>query len=120
MYQGSLCHDRILEAFRRNVPDTYVNDYRDRDGYITVCRGVKDIRWKDQASGGNVYRQVPDKTLVSIPRGNVMAATRYAGVKLVRPGWREQFRKAMVYMTRVQMKAITKFLGVGEVFPGIV
>ncbi len=120
MYQGSIGHDRILEAFRRCVPDCFVRDYRDRDGYITVAKGLKDIRWRDQASGGNVYRQVPIETLVSIPRGSVRAATQYAGITLVRPGWREQFRKAMVYMTHVQMKAITKFLGVGEVFPGIV
>jgi len=70
-------------------------------------------------TAGNVYRQVPDETLSSIPRGNVTAASLYDGIKLLRPGWRMEFRKAMEKITYVQQRAITKMLGVGEVFPGV-
>jgi len=119
MYYGSLGHDRILEAFRRCVPGTFVKDYRDNMGFITVCRGYRDIKWKDQQSSPNVYRSVPAETLVSIPRGNVTSATHYHGQALHRTGWRLEFRKAMKMLSEYQMRAITKFLGVGEVFPGI-
>ena len=119
MYQGSIEHSRILEAFRRHVPGTYVRDYREQNGFITVARGVKDIKWKDQQSAPNVYRQVPAETIISIPRGNVTAATKYRGMALERPGWRMEFRKSMVRLTHNQMHRITKALGVGEVFPGV-
>ena len=119
MYYGSIEHSQIIEAFQRFVPDTYVRDYRDNQGFITVCRGLQDIRWHDQQSGGNVYRQVAHETLVSIPRGNVTSATHFHGLALHRTGWREQFRKASRMLTHPQMCRITKFLGVGEVFQGI-
>lgn len=119
MYDGTLEHGRIIEAFARNVPGTYVRDYRDNMGYITVCRGYKDIAWGDQISTRPTYRQIPAVTMVSLPRGNVRAADRYAGVRLDRPGWRSQFRKAMRKLTPEQMRGITRFLKVGEVFPGI-
>ncbi len=119
MYYGSLGHDRIIEAFRRNVPGCYVNDYREGGGFITICRGYKDIKWNDQSNAGNVYRQVPATTMCSIPRGNVRSATMFSGLALTRPGWRIEFRKAMKSLTEIQMRGITDFLGVGEVFPGI-
>ena len=119
MYHGSIGHDRILEAYRRYVPGTFVRDQRDRNGFIAVCRGTRDIPWGGQTTTTPVYREVPDETLVSIPRGNVTAPTLYRGVALERPGWREQFRKSMKFLSDNQMKRITKFLDVGEVFPGI-
>ncbi len=118
MYAGSFEHGKIIEAYTRNVPGTYVRDYRDNGGYITICRGYKDIKWRDQTTTANVYRQVPKETLVNLPRGNVTAATIYSGVTLVRPGWRTEFRKSMMYTSRDQQKRIEKFLGAGEVFPG--
>jgi hypothetical protein len=120
MYQGTFEHGQIIEAFQRCVPGTYVRDYRETGGYITICKGYKDIPWRDQTTTRNVEVQVPDKTLASLPRGNVTAATRYNGLRLDRPGWREQFRKSMRHLSRDQMKAITRFLGAGEVFPGVV
>ena len=119
MFLGSIPHDRIIHAFERCVPDCYVKDYRDNGGYLTLCRGYKDIPWADQATGGKVYRQVPDQTLGSIPRGNVTAASKFDGLRLTRPGWRMEFRRAMQKITYVQQRAITKMLGVGEVFPGV-
>lgn len=120
MYQGSLPHDRIIEAFSRAVPGSYVRDYRDKGGFITICRDYRDIPWKEQLSAPPVYRQVPAVTLVSIPRGNVTPATQYRSLRLERTGWRIQFRNAMKHLTYVQMRRITKALGVGEVFPGVV
>jgi hypothetical protein len=120
MYQGSLPHDRIISAFQRHVPGAYVRDYRDRGGYITICRQLRTIKWGYQTTTTPEYHQVPATTLASIPRGNVTAATLYHGVRLFRPGWRAQFRKAMRFLSHNQMRAITKTLGAGEVFPGVV
>lgn len=119
MYNGPLPHDRIIEAFRRHVPGCYVRDYRDKNGFITICRQYKDLPWKDQTTTRKVYRQVPAVTLINLPQGNVTAPTRYRGVALDRPGWRKEFRLAMRHLSDIQMRGITKELGVGEVFPGI-
>lgn len=119
MYYGSLEHSRIIEAFRRFVPGCYVRDYRDRGGFITVCRQYRDIPWKDQTTTRKIYRQVPAVTLVNLPRGNVTSATHYKGLALERPGWRIEFRRAMKHLSDTQMRKITRFLGAGEVFPGI-
>lgn len=116
----SIPHDRIIEAFTRCVPGTYVRDYRENGGYITIARGTKNIRWGDQLDAGKVEREVPETTLVSLPRGNVTAATRYRGAALDRPGWKMQFREARRHLSDAQMRAITEHLGVGEVFDGIV
>lgn len=120
MYHGTFDHDKIIAAFTRHVPDCYVRDYRDQNGFITLCRGYKDIPWRDQASTRNVYRQVPKDTLVNLPRGTVTFATHHRGLALDRPGWRREFHRAMPHLTDVQMRAITEFLGAGEVFQGIV
>lgn len=120
MHTGSLYHGDIIAAFERNVPGCYVRDYRDSGGYITICRDYRDIPWRDQLSTRNVYRQVPATTLASLPRGHVTAQTIYRGFALVRPGWREEFRKAMRYLAEPQMRRITRAIGVREVFPGVV
>lgn len=119
MFQGAISHDDIIRAFRRHVPDCFVRDYRDNGGYITVCRGYRDLPWRGQTTTRKVYRQAPDLTLLNLPRGNVTAATRYRGVRLDRPGWRAQFRKAMPHLTPTQMRNITKTLKAGEIFPGV-
>ncbi len=115
----SIPHDRIISAFERNVPDCYVRDYRAGDGFLTICRGYKDIPWKDNSSSPRVYRQVPKETLCSIPRGNVTGPSKFAGLRLVRPGWRVEFRKAARFLTHPQKQAITEYLGRGEVFQGV-
>ena len=119
MFYGSIPHDRIIEAFRRHVPGCYVRDYRDKGGYITVCRNYKDLPWNDQTTTRKVYRQVPAKTLLNLPRGNVTSATRYRGLALDRPGWRQEFRRAAGHLSDKQKRDITKTLRVGEIFQGI-
>ena len=119
MYYGSIEHSRIIESFRRHVPDCYVRDYRDQNGFITVCRGYRNVEWKDNKQTPMVYRQVPAITLLSLPRGNVTSATRYVDLRLDRTGWRMEFRKARRYLTEAQMLGITHDLRVGEVFEGI-
>ena len=119
MYAGTFEHGKVIEAFTRCVPDTYVRDFRDNNGYITVCRGYKDYKWKGQTTTTKVYSQRVLTTLVNLPRGNITAATRYRGLALDRPGWRKQFRDAQKHLSRDQMKAITKFLGSGQVFPEV-
>lgn len=119
MHAGSLYHGDIIAAFQHNVPGCYVRDYRDSGGYITICRDYRDIPWRDQLSTQTVYRQVPAVTLVSLPRGNVTAQTIFHGFRLVRPGWREEFRKAMRFLSEPQMRRITCALGAREVFPGV-
>lgn len=120
MYAGSLSHDDIIRAFEHNVPGCYVRDYRANKGFITVCRQYRDIKWRDQLSTAKVERMVPAVTLVSLPRGFVTARTQYMGVRLHRPGWREEFRRAAQHLSIDQMRAITEELDVGEVFAGIV
>lgn len=119
MYTGSLDHGRVIEAFRRNVPGCYVRDYRDKGGYIVIARDYRDIAWGDQTTTRKVYKTIPAITLVNLPRGAVAAATRYHGLALDRPGWRQEFRRAAHHLSDVQMRNITKALGAGEVFPGI-
>jgi hypothetical protein len=119
MYQGSIPHDRIINAFERAVPGCYVRDYRERGGFIVICRQYRDIKWRDQLSTSKVERQVPAVTLVNLPKGSVTAATLYHGMRLHRPGWRQQFRKAMAHLSDFQMRTITKMLKCGEVFPGV-
>lgn len=120
MYYGSIESGKIIQAFLRNVPDSYVRDYRDRGGFITICRRYRDIPWAEQMSTTKVYLQIPAETLVSIPQGNVQAPTIHRGLALERTGWRLEFRKAMRFLTTSQMRHITRDLGVGEVFPGVV
>lgn len=119
MYAGSLPHDRIIAAFQKHVPSCYVRDYSNSGGYLTVCLGYRDIRWADQLTSGRVYRQVPAITLVSIPRGNVPAKTKFMGLKLHTPGWRIQFKKAASMLSLWQKRKITTELGVGQVFPEV-
>lgn len=120
MYQGTIEHDDIIRAFRRHVPGCYVADYRDKGGYITLFRGLRDIPWKDQTTTRKVYRQVPAETLASLPRGNVTSSSIYYGLRLHRPGWRQEFRRARRHLTQQQMYDISEELGKGEVFSGIV
>lgn len=116
----SFSHDDIIRAFTRNVPGSYVRDYRDKGGYIVIARDYKSIKWRDQLSTAKVERSVPAVTLVNLPRGYVTAPARYAGVRMVRPGWRPEFRKAMRHLSEDQMRRITKALKAHEVFPGVV
>lgn len=119
MYHGALESGRIIAAFQRAVPDCYVRDYRSNGGYIVICRQYRNIMWRDQTTTRKVERQVPAITLVNLPRGNVTAPTLFAGLKLHRPGWRREFKRAMRHLSETQMRSITKSLAVGEVFPGI-
>lgn len=119
MYVGSLPHDRIINAFLRNVPGSYVRDYRDNGGYIVVCKDFKDIPWNDQTTTRKVEKSVPAKTLLNLPQGNVQSSTRFVGLRHDRPGWRYEFRRAMKHISYEQARRITKELGVGEVFPGV-
>ena len=117
MYDGSISHDDIIRAFERHVPGCYIRDYRNNGGYIVICKDFRDIKWRDQTIAPAVERQIPATTLVNLPRGNVMARTRFVGPRLERPGWRQEFRRASFHLSRDQMEAITDELGVGEVFP---
>ena len=119
MYYGSIEHSRIISAFQHHVPGCFVRDYRDRGGFITICRGTRDIRWKDQLTSGKVYRTVPHVNLANLPRGNVTSATRFRGMALDRPGWRIEFRRAARHLSELQLRKITRELNVGEIFPGI-
>ena len=120
MYNGSFYSGDIIAAFERNVPGVYVRDYRESGGYITICRDYKDLPWKDQLATRKVYRGVPAVTMISMPQGAVTAPTLYRGVAMARPGWREEFRKSMRFLSEAQMRRITEALGVREAFPGVV
>lgn len=120
MYNGAISHDRIISAFQRHVPGSYVRDYREQGGFITICRQTRTIPWRDQTTTRKEYRQIPAITLCNLPRGFVTASSHFAQFRLIRPGWRVEFRRAAKHLSDVQMRRITKDLHVGEVFPGIV
>ena len=120
MFCGSIEHGRIITAFQRHVPGVYVRDYRDRGGFITICRNYRDIRWGGQTTTSQVYRQAPAITLCNLPRGNVTKRSIFAGLKLHRPGWLQEFERAGRHLSDYQKRRITKELRVGEVFKGIV
>lgn len=119
MHIGSLETARIISAFQRHVPGCYVRDYRDNGGYITVCRDYRDILWNDQTVTRKVERTVPAVTLLNLPRGWITRRTIFSGLRLHRPGWRQEFERAAKHLSESQMRAITKELGAGEVFEGI-
>lgn len=119
MYIGSIEHGRIINAFLRCVPGSYVRDYRDQGGYIVICKDYKSIKWGDQQSTAKVYKSVPATTLVNLPRGNVTPDSKFVGLKLHRPGWRVEFRRARRHLSDAQMRRITRMLACGEVFYGI-
>lgn len=120
MYMGSIESGRIINAFLRSVPGTYVRDYRANGGYIVVCKDYRTIKWKDQLSTAKVYKQVPATTLVNLPRGNVTPDSKFMGLKMHRPGWRLEFRRASKHLSHLQKRQITRMLGCGEVFYGVV
>lgn len=115
----SIYHGDIISAFLRHVPGAYVRDYRENGGFIVICKDVKTIKWGDQTTTTKTECQIPATTLVNLPRGNVTAMTRFIGLRLDRPGWRREFRRAAQHLSDTQMRAITHDLGRGEVFPGI-
>jgi len=119
MYAGSIEHGRIISAFQRHVPGTYVRDYSDRGGYIVICRDYRTIKWGGQTTTTKEERQVPAITLCNLPRGNVTAMSRFVGLKLDRPGWRQELRRASKHLSDSQKRAITRELRCGEVFYGI-
>lgn len=111
MHSGSLYHGDIISAFQREVPDCYVRDYRGGGGWITICRGYKDLPWKSSSlTNRKQYVQVPAHTLMSIPRGEVKAADTYNGLALIKPGWRRGLRMAAKFLTYEQRRRIQKRL----------
>ena len=105
----SISHDRLIGAILRNVPGTYVRDYRGNRGWLTVCRGYKTVY--DHSKDTDKFTSgVPAETLCALPRGDVQAATLYSGVEMVRPGWRVQMRQAGGLMSDGQRRRIEKEL----------
>ena len=119
MYDGSIYHGDIISAFTRHVPGAYVRDYRDNGGFITICKNYRTIQWGDQTTTAKREVSVPAVTLCNLPRGYVTASSHFAGLKLHRPGWRVEFRRASRHLTQVQKRAITRALHCGEVFYGV-
>ncbi len=117
MYNSSIEHGRIIGAFQRHVPGCYIRDNRATGGYINICRGYRDIPWKDNKTAPKVYRQAVNITLMNLPRGFVTPATQYRGLSLVRPGWRQEFRRASRHLTQVQMRKISMDLKARNIFP---
>ena len=119
MYPGTIDHGKIIIAFQRHVPGCYVRDYRENGGFITICRDYRTIKWGDQHSTAKVEKSIPAITLCNLPRGTVTPASQFKGLKLHRPGWRVEFRRASKHLTYAQKRAITRELRCGEVFWGI-
>jgi hypothetical protein len=119
MYYGSIETSRIIEAFTRSVPGSYVRDYRENGGFITICKDYRTIKWGDQQSTARVEKSVPATTLANLPRGWMTPDSKFIGLKLHRPGWRVEFKRARRHITEAQMKRITKMLRCGEVFRGV-
>ena len=62
---------------------------------------------------------MPAITLANLPRGYVTPDTKFVGMRLHRPGWRLEFKRAAKHLSDAQMRRITRMLQCGEVFSGI-
>lgn len=106
----SIDHSRLIAAILRNVPGSYLRDYRENKGWLTICRGYRTIhdnfRDTDKFTAG-----LPAETLANFPRGAVPAVTLMDGPVTVRPGWRRQMRLLRKYISEPQARRIEKALG---------
>ena len=106
---GSIDSSRLISTILRNVPGTYVRDYHDNQGYLTICRGYVTI-YDHSKDTDKLTAGLPAETLCALPRGNVQAANLYSGMRLMRPGWRIEMRKARRLMTDSQARRIEREL----------
>ena len=107
----SIDHSRLISAILRNVPGTYLRDYRENKGWLTICRGYKTIHdsFKDT---DKLTANLPAETLANFPRGQVTAATLMDGPVVKRPGWRLQMRGLRAKISEPQARRIEKALGI--------
>lgn len=101
---------KLIGAILRNVPGTFVRDYRERGGWLNIARGAVTI-WDRDKDTEKLSANLPAETLCSLPAGQVQASTLLRGVALVRPGWRMEMRRCRARISDSQARAIERDLG---------
>ena len=101
---------RVIKAFEYNVPGVFVRDYRENRGFIAICRGYKDL-YDESKDTAQFTKSLPAQTLCNLAPGFMQAGSIYQGLRLLRPGWRIEMRKARRFLTRKQQEAISKSVG---------
>ena len=107
---SSIDTSKLISAILRNVPGTFVRDYRDNGGWINIARGARTI-WDNDKDTEKLSANLPAETLCSLPPGQVQAPSLYNGVRLVRPGWRIEMRRCGRYIDPEQARRIEKDVG---------
>ena len=106
----SIDHSRLISAILRNVPGTYLRDYRENKGWLTICRGLRTIH-DSFTDTDKLTANLPAETLANFPRGQVTAATLMDGPVVKRPGWRLQMRGLRAKISDSQARRIERALG---------
>lgn len=88
MHQG-IETAKLIDAIVRSVPGSYVRDYRESGGYLTVCRGYKTIR--NESDGSN--HVFPAELLCNLTPGWTPRPTLMLGSRPLYPGWQQELRK---------------------------
>lgn len=96
----------------RTVPGTYVRDYRPSGGYLTICRGAKEVR----VAWSNGLETVPRALLCNLTPGWTPRPTLMAGAVPVAPGWQMEMRKLARAITPNQRGQIARLLGRPDIF----
>ena len=106
MYQA-IYTNRIISAFLKNVPGTFVRDYLHNGGFLQVLRGGKVVRSWDS----NETYAVPAQQLCYLAPGWTPRTTFVKGVVTKRPGWQVQMREAGKKLRPEEIKKIERDLG---------
>ena len=107
---GGIESSRLIEAFKRHVPECYVRDFTGNRGYLTLCKGRQTLfdfsKHTDKFSD-----TVPKWTLANLNPGYTPEKAIYDGAKLLVPGWRMEMRRAAEYLTPHQKRLVSREMG---------
>lgn len=96
----------ILRTLQRHIHGIFIRDHRANGGYLDVMKGTKYLfdysRWSEAG--------FPAVTLMNLLPGMTPRPHLYNGVKLIRPGYQQQFRKIRDELTPQQREGIERDL----------
>lgn len=96
----------LINAILRAIPGTFVRDFREIGGWISIMRGTRTLRDESR----NTSDAWPAETLLSLPPERVTKKDLVAGVAVKRPGWQRQIRNLYPRITPLQAKQIERLL----------
>ncbi len=98
---------RIINAFLRCVPGTFVRDYVGTGGFLQIRRGRRLIASNDS----NEVYETAAETLCTLNPGWTPRTTFVKGVVTKNPGWQVQMRVAGKKLSPYERRKIEKHLG---------